>query len=599
MRGLDCTPVVLGRRADTGAAVTMTADWLERHVFVSGATGTGKTAFLLALTVQMLDRGRGVLYCTTKHDPALPRALAWAAASRDRLGEFWLFDAMHAAHAYNPTATDNPLLLVRQILALLPPVPPGSEAAYHQDVVRQFLLAAVRAMMATGREPVLDDVLQLAVHPDLALPMLRQALQAVGALERVAELDGFFDRFRIGGQWRLDLAQNALAGLTAALEALRVGRMERLFRRPSSELSLLRAIRRAAIIYMGLPRAQDKESGRFGQLFLADLDAVIQEIQATEGRLAHAPFTIILDEFASYAIHEFAAVFEQARSAGIAVIVSVQTPSALADGQRGLSEEFRDACVGNCGTILSFRLGPGRCAQYLSDYVGKADRWFLQESQTEGRSRTWHALDLGTWFGLTSRSDQRSRFTGVRQQKDQVLEARELTQTLTRVGEAYLLSPPGPLRLWTEWADAEAAPADWPYREALARWEPVPPRALDLGRRVRLTLLARAEQAVAASRNGGPASTSTRQLPTMGSPPIPSTAPERPTRRRGRRAVPPGPEPVLSFLDPAGMGPLASPDPTAPRRAHPGDDQGNRPPAGDTDPIGEPRGEGAHPGPAG
>ena len=329
----------------------------------------------------------------------------------------------------------------------------------------------------------------------------------------MTELDSFFDRFRIGGQWRLDLAQSALAGLTAALEALRVGRMERLFRRPSSDLSLLRAIRRAAIVYMGLPRAQDKESGRFGQLFLADLDAVIQEIQASEGRLAHAPFTIILDEFASYAIHEFAAVFEQARSAGIAVIVSVQTPSALADIQRGLSEEFRDACVGNCGTILSFRLGPGRGAQYLSDYVGKADRWFVQESQTEGRSRTWHALDLGPWFGLTARSDQRSRFTGVRQQKDQVLEARELTQTLTRVGEAYLLSPPGPLRLWTEWADAEAAPADWPYREALARWEPAPPRPLDLGRRVRLTLLARAEQAAAASRNGGRARPSRARCP--------------------------------------------------------------------------------------
>src|SRR5512145_280057 len=290
MPGLDCAPVSLGRRAHTGTAVTLTADWLERHLFVSGATGTGKTAFLLALALQMLDRGRGVLFCTTKHDPALPRALAWAAAQRDRLSQFWLFHAMQAAHLYNPTATDNPLLLFRQVLALLPPVPPGSEAAYHQDVVRQFLLAAVRAMMATGREPVLDDVLQLAMHPDLALPILRQVLQAVGALELMAELDGFFDRFRIGGQWRLDLAQNALAGLTAALEALRVGRMERLFRRPSSELSLLRAIRRAAIIYMGLPRAQDKESGRFGQLFLADLDAVIQEIQATEGRLAHAPF---------------------------------------------------------------------------------------------------------------------------------------------------------------------------------------------------------------------------------------------------------------------------------------------------------------------
>ena len=588
MPGLDCAPVALGRRADTGAAVTLTADWLERHLFVSGATGTGKTAFLLALALQMLDRGRGVLFCTTKHDPTLPRALAWAAVSRDRFGEFWLFDAMQAAHAYNPTATDNPLLLVRQVLALLPPVPPGSEAAYHQDVVRQFLLAAVRAMMATGREPVLDDILQLAVHPDLALPMLRQALQAVGALERIAELDSFFDRFRIAGQWRLDLAQNALAGLTAALEALRVGRMERLFRRPSSELSLLRSIRRAAIIYMGLPRAQDKESGRFGQLFLADLDAVIQEIQTTEGRLAHAPFTIILDEFASYAIHEFAAVFEQARSAGIAVIVSVQTPSALADAHRGLSEEFRDACVGNCGTILSFRLGPGRGAPYLADYVGRADRWLLQESQTEGRSRTWHALDPSTWFGVTSRSDQRSHFLGVRQQKDQVLEARELTQSLTHVGEAYLLSPPGPLRLWTEWADADQAPADWPYREQLSRWTPTPPRTLDLGRRVRLALIARAEQSMAGSRVGAPPTPEPRPAPPTMPPPTTGQAGTRPTRRRGRRTVPEA-MPVLSFLDPAGT--VAGPTPGA-ARAPAGAATGER--SGSPDPGGSER-EGVEP----
>ena len=109
----------------------------------------------------------------------------------------------------------------------------------------------------------------------------------------------------------------------------------------------------------------------------------------------------------------------------------------------------------------------------------------------------------------------------------------------------------GPLRLWTEWADAEAAPADWPYREALARWEPAPPRALDLGRRVRLALLARAEEAVAASGMAARPALAPRPLPTMMPPTVPSRAPERPGRRRGRRAAMVGPEPVLSFLDPA------------------------------------------------
>ncbi len=66
------------------------------------------TAFLLALALQILDRGRGVLFCTTKHDPALPRALAWAAARRGRLGEFWLYTPRASggrARASSPSAS--------------------------------------------------------------------------------------------------------------------------------------------------------------------------------------------------------------------------------------------------------------------------------------------------------------------------------------------------------------------------------------------------------------------------------------------------------------------------------------------------------------
>jgi len=102
------------------------------------------------------------------------------------------------------------------------------------------------------------------------------------------------------------------------------------------------------------------------------------------------------------------------------------------------------------------------------------------------------------------------------------------------------------------WADADQAPADWPYPEQLARWTPAPPRTLDLGRRVRLALIARAEQAMSGSREGAPPPVLPPRavVPTVPAP----TAREagmRPTRRRGRRAAPEA-GPVLSFLDPAG-----------------------------------------------
>jgi hypothetical protein len=178
---------------------------------------------------------------------------------------------------------------------------------------------------------------------------------------------------------------------------------------------------------------------------------------------------------------------------------------------------------------------------------------------------------------------------GIRQQKDQVLEARELTQTLTRIGEAYLLSPPGPLRLWTEWADAGQAPADWPYREELTRWAPIPPRALDLGGACVWGMIARAEQA-AARQSAGAAASVPRPTPTM----LPAQSPrEVPPARRKRRISTPDPGPVFSFLDPAGPPPAQV---SASRRGA-ANQQGAAASRSESDRHDEPDGRATEPGP--
>ena len=499
---LPFAPLVFGRRSDTGDMVEVDADELVRHLAVFGTTGSGKTSLFLALMLQLMDRGRGFIVCTTKHDPTMPRALAWAALQRQQLWRLRVFDPAHPVHVYNPTATTNPLALASLYFSQLPPIEPSSEAKHYHDIQFEFLLLACSAIMATGLRHVPNDILQLARSYEIAGPKLRKRLQALGKEDRMADLDAFFRRFYRRGEFQVNEAQEALSGLTSVLQGLDVGRFAGLLSQPFSEVDLLQACRRGLWVYMGLPAAMDADGGQLGRLFLTDLIMAIDEIQRTEGELVHAPFVIVLDEFPSYALPQFARVFEQARSSGIGILLGAQTVSSLSDRAAGLSDGFRDRVLGNCAHILSFRLGPGEGAEYFSQFTGKADRPIVQVSETESRGRTWSPLAPSSWVGWTNRTDGRASFSGYRVQKDLVMESRRLTHELATRGQAIWLSPKDeetlPFPFWSLWAETSAAPAGWDYASQCARWDRVPPPPLDLGRYVRFVNIRRsAAQGVA------------------------------------------------------------------------------------------------------
>jgi len=558
--------LIVGRRSDTGDTVEVEADELVRHLAVFGTTGSGKTSLFLALMLELMDRGRGFIFCTTKHDPTMPRALAWAAMQRQQLWRLRVFDPAHPVHVYNPTATTNPLALASLYFSQLPPIEPTSEAKHYHDIQFEFLLLACSAIMATGLRHVPNDILQLARSYEIAAPKLRKRLQALGKEDRLADLDAFFRRFYRRGEFQANEAQETLSGLTSVLQGLDVGRFAGLLNQPFSEVDLLQACRRGLWVYMGLPAAMDADGGQLGRLFLTDLIMAIDEIQRTEGELVHAPFVIVLDEFPSYALPQFARVFEQARSSGIGIILGAQTVSSLSDRTAGLSEGFRDRVLGNCAHILSFRLGPGEGAEYFSKFTGKADRAIAQVSETESRGRTWSPLAASSWVGWTNRTDGRASFSGYRVQKDLVMESRRLTHELASRGQAIWLSPKGevtlPFVFWSLWAEPNAAPAGWDYASQCAKWDRTPPPPLDLGRYVRFVNIRRSA-AQAEAPPGAPAQHRNRPAPVPAPgpvaqpaaetrPPTPETAGPQGAPTQGRRRRRPKPEPtsLISYVPP-------------------------------------------------
>lgn len=563
---LPFAPLVFGRRLDTRDTVEVASDELVRHLAVFGTTGSGKTSLFLAVMLQLMDRGRGFIFCTTKHDPTMPRALAWAALQRRQLWRLRVFDPAHPVHVYNPTATTNPLALASLYFSQLPPIEPTSEAKHYHDIQFEFLLLACRAIMATGLRHVPNDILQLARSYEIAAPKLRKRLQALGKEDRMADLDAFFRRFYRRGEFQANEAQEALSGLTSVLQGLDVGRFAGLLNQPFSEVDLLQACRRGLWVYMGLPAAMDADGGQLGRLFLTDLIMAIDEIQRTEGELVHAPFVIVLDEFPSYALPQFARVFEQARSSGIGILLGAQTVSSLSDRAAGLSEGFRDRVLGNCAHVLSFRLGPGEGAEYFSKFTGKADRAIVQVSETESRGRTWSPLALSSWVGWTNRTDGRASFSGYRVQKDLVMESRRLTHELASRGQAIWLSPKGeetlPFPFWSLWAETSAAPSGWDYAAQCARWDRTPPPPLDLGRYVRFVNIRRS-----ATQGETPPGAPTQHHNRVAPAPVPGAVVEPTTRTpspalgpddpreapaQGRRRRRPTPQPtsLISYVPP-------------------------------------------------
>ena len=91
--GLACASITLGRQADIGAPIPLTAERLERHVFVSGATGTGKTVMAAvdyARLRQRLARGR-LLFVAHRQELLDQSRATYAQALRDPgFGEYWV-----------------------------------------------------------------------------------------------------------------------------------------------------------------------------------------------------------------------------------------------------------------------------------------------------------------------------------------------------------------------------------------------------------------------------------------------------------------------------------------------------------------------------
>jgi len=319
---------------------------LEQHVFLPGASGSGKTTTLTRLADGVLALGYGVVIVDCKGSSlkgvarklALRHAVPFACVDpndRDTLG-------------YNPCSGDasavtNKLVGVFQYAAA---------GEIYKLAAMHVLPILVRALLATG-EPVTLAALQDALLPAGMRRLAREAPDPWrDRLHELADTKG--------------IAAEGYLGLALRIGALLEGKFGPLFRQ--TPLRWDDVLATPSVSYLGLrATASSEDVDLMGRVIAQDLKGVCAaRLEALENGADPIPVLLIFDEFA--ALHEAEQIVDlllQAREARMPTVISTQyLPEAV---------PIREACLG-AGLLIVHRVTSASAVE-LSAQFGTHPAW--------------------------------------------------------------------------------------------------------------------------------------------------------------------------------------------------------------------------------
>ena len=341
----------LGARS-SGGAVMLAAEERQRHLYIVGQTGTGKSTLLLNLIAQDLAAGAGLALLDPHGDLAeavllhLPRA-----RSNDLV-------YVNPADSARPIGF-NPLSAVPDDL---------------KPIVADGVVSAFRHVWPESWGPRLDYILTNAVRALLDVPggtllMLPRLLIdepfRVQLVERhvadpfvrafwLGEYAGYSDHFRTEA---IAPIQNKIG------KALIEPRLRNMLAQPRSTITLRRLMDEGAIVICNLAK------GRLGEgtshLLGALLTTTIAQAALSRADVPPAErrtFHLYADEFQSFATDSFALILSEARKYGLTLTVAHQYLDQL-------PEQLRAAVFGNVGSMLACRTGASD-APIIAEQIG-------------------------------------------------------------------------------------------------------------------------------------------------------------------------------------------------------------------------------------
>lgn len=313
------------------------------HLYVIGASGSGKTKFLEFLIQQDIQQGNGFAIIDP-HGDLVEDIKGFLACYADYHGEE-VFDRVVVVDPTDPryTAGFNPL-------ERLPGVSVAEQASE--------LISAFRKIWADSWGSRMEDLLRNSLialgEAGLTLVELPRFLTSQGLRRRVLQqvshpvVRDYFQRFdTLTDRARITWIEPVTNKINALLADERVGQ---LFASPKSTFQLREVMDSGKVLLVKLDKGRLRDSADLlGSLVLAKIKMAAfsrSDVPARKRR----PFHLYIDEFQNFATDSFSVMLSEARKYGLCLVMAHQTLAQV-------SSELRHLVLGNTGIQVYFRVG--------------------------------------------------------------------------------------------------------------------------------------------------------------------------------------------------------------------------------------------------
>jgi len=468
--------MLLGYTTDDGTPITISDEDICRHGLIEGQTGMGKSVFGKLLMFQQIQRGGGLLFVDGKLDSDNIQELYEFAVYCGRGKDFQVINPGQPenSNSYNPILYGDPDEVAARIISLIPSTTNSAGADYYKQTSNLALVVFISALqeespetvqqwineakknntpleylnsnrvkgraynfldlaLLTMNEGVLNNLMQTVTQasPD---SMARKNLSIF--LEQYAKdqnLDGTITKLNVD----LKRLKEMLGGIGARMQQFGSGNFGKVLNSYTPEIKMYESIRDNKIIYCALPTmGKDVAAQNLGKMVVADLRTSISWLQTNKKDRPKIPFLAFLDEMSSYSTEALNIMFEQSRSARVALLPAIQTDSGLTN----ISDDFAERILANTELKVFFRLSSQDTALKASELIGETTRVLKSTSEGSGTSASAQALQVGPNKAL---SDSSNYGTGEREQTEPLIH-QDVIKAL-QPGECIILKSP---RVW-------------------------------------------------------------------------------------------------------------------------------------------------------
>ena len=451
--------ILFGYTTDTGEPLYISDEDLCRHLLITGQTGVGKTVLLKTLMFQQIQRGGGMLFVDGKLDSDNIRDMYEFASYCGRANDFLVVNPgqPELSNTYNPILFGDPDEVAARILSLIPSTASSAGADHYKQSANLALVCFISALQeetegqrqawinecrskglpegyidrgrVKGKAYNFLDLSLLTMNEGVLSQLMESVVNADKDSLTRKNLSIFLDQYAKEnvtdareGVIQVDIKKlkDTLGGIGARMHQFGSGNFGPVLNSYRPEVIMYEAIKEGKIVYVALPTMGKVEAAQnLGKIVISDLKTAISWLQLNKNDRPKIPFLAFMDEMSSYAVESLAVMFEQARSARVALLPAIQTDSGLSN----ISEDFKERILANTETKIYFKLSSQETATAAAEMIGMTKRVVKSESSGKSDSTSAQALQVGP---NKNASSGESKTDGEREQEEYLVSADQL-----------------------------------------------------------------------------------------------------------------------------------------------------------------------------